>query len=224
MISLTLRRATATALFALALPAAAHAQLTNVALGKSVSGFGEFGTLRPGSVWGPQPLAPFSSLTDGAMPAVGEQWQTGTVWWDAFATPSPTAAPAAAPAPSAAFVEIDLGSVFALTGLGLSFDNNDAYEVWGRASAGDSWSLLQTFTCVVNCSFGMENVSTPSSLASPVSARYLAVTGNAGDGYYSLGELEAFANVSSVPEPAAFGLLLLGLVGVGGSAVRQRRR
>jgi len=224
MSSLTLRRATATALLALALPAAAHAQLTNVALGKSVTGFGTFGTLRPGSVWGPQPLAPFSSLTDGAMPTVGEQWQTGTVWWDAFPTGAPQTTSLAAPSSRGTFVEIDLGSVFALTGLGLSFDNNDAYEVWGRASAGDDWSLLQTFTCVVNCSFGMENVSTPSSLASPVSARYLAVTGDFGDAYYSLGEVEAFANVSSVPEPATFGLLLLGLVGVGGSAVRQRRR
>jgi hypothetical protein len=223
MISLSLRRATATALFTLALPAVAHAQLTNVALGKSVSGFGEFGTLRPGSVWGPQPLAPFSSLTDGAMPAVGEQWQTGTVWWDSRAA-VPSAAPLAAPEPGDTFIGIDLGSVFALTGFGLSFDNNDVYEVWGRATAGDSWSLLQTFTCDVNCSFGMENVSTPNILTSPFSARYLAVIGTGGDRYYSLGEVQAFANVSAVPEPASIGLLLLGVVGMGGTAVRRRRR
>ncbi len=193
-----------------------HAQ-TNVALGKTVTGFGSFGgdASRDGFVWPNPAPASLSTLTDGVIVPDGTQWQTGTVWWDrgAFGTPGE--------APESFFstrVEIDLGSVFALTGAGFSFDNNDSYAFFTRNDAADEWQYWFDILCP-SCAPGMVSDRFPNEPALFQTARFVAVSAFEGDGFYSLSEIELYA--ATVPEP---GTLLLLAVGLGGLILRARKR
>lgn len=227
----SLRRAAAAMLLLTSVSSVAQAQppappaLTNVALGKSVTGVGSFATLRSDPLFGYVAPAPFSSLTDGVLPTIGTQWQTGTVWWDngieGF-TPPASALPSTTLGDT--YVSIDLGATFALTGFGMSFDNNDLYRFFTRNSLAEEWSYWNGGRCVGVCNSGMSYLNLGLlDFDSPRSARYLAVSGAAGDGYFSLGEVEAYAVASSVPvpEPAAAALLVLGALML---AIRRRRR
>jgi hypothetical protein len=224
MFPLSLRRATAAALFAVALPAAAHAQLTNVALGKTVTGVGTFGAPRATSPFPNPAPAAFSTLTDGDRLAIGTQWQTGTVWWDNGVegfTPPASTIPLADPGDT--YVSIDLGSTYALTGFTLAADNNDAYMLFTRNSLGDAWSYWTGVFCV-SCAPGMTWLDFSNVFFDDLrSTRYLAVRGVNGDGYLSLAEVEAYANASAVPEPATLALLLTGAVAMGTVVTRRRR-
>ncbi len=212
----------AAVLLLLAVSSSLQAQLANVALGKRVTGVGAFGTARADSPWSNPASAAFSTLTDGIVLPSLTPWQDGTVWWDngvpGFTSPS-SVVPTPDPGPT--YVSVDLGSVFALTGFGLSFDNNDAYLLYTRTSLTEEWTYWTGAFCVA-CPGGLSyaNFSTYD-IDAPRSARYLAVTGRVGDGYFSLSEVEAYAFATAVPEPAAAALLLLGLIGL---MVRRRRR
>lgn len=200
------------------------AQPVNVALGKSVTGVGTFGMPRTGSPFPNPPAAGLTTLTDGELPAIGTQWQTGTVWWDngvAGFTPPAATIPRADPGDT--YVSVDLGMGYDLTGFRLSADNNDAYMLFTRNSLSEAWNYWTAVFCI-SCGPGMMTLDFSNVFSENLrGARYLAVTGVNGDGYFSLGEVEAYANVSAVPEPAAVGLLLTGLVGLGGIAARRRR-
>jgi hypothetical protein len=226
MLASLLRRTAAATLLLTSVASVAQAQppaLTNVALGKSVTGVGAFATLRPGAIFGYVAPAPFASLTDGVLPTIGAPWQNSTVWWDNGVngfTPPSSAIPT--PTPGDTYVSIDLGATYALTGFGASFDNNDAYMFFTRNSLSEAWSYWNSAICpfcdagMTYGNFGLIDIDAPRS------ARYVAVAATAGDGYFSLGEVQAFAIASAVPvpEPATTVLLLVGMLGL----VARRRR
>jgi hypothetical protein len=203
----------ATALVTLVLIAApVQAQFVNVALGRTVTGVGTFGVPRLGSPWANPASAPFSTLTDGVRLPNGTNWQEGTVWWDRGG-PIDRFAPEVLDTR----LEFDFGSSTTLSGFGLSFDNNDVYSVWTRLTLADAWTRWTGAFCN-GCGAGLASGTFPSSVAGPRDARYVAVVASEGDGYYSLSEIELYAEV---PEPATIGLLTVGLVAL---ALTSRRR
>lgn len=209
-------RVRALSLAALAASAAASttAAAQNVAFGKPVTANGVFGVLRDGSQWAPTatPPADPSTLTDGSFLPEATLWTSGTIWWDAFLPRSENNS-----------LIVDLGSVLRLDRVRLQADDNDTYLVDFRTGTSGPWSSLLTFDPLG--SYGM--VTRPEQSLGVVEARQVRVrgsngaSGQAGDSYYSVSELEVFA--STVPEPGPFALVAGG-VALAGAVVRRRAR
>jgi hypothetical protein len=178
----------------------------NIALGASVSGFGLFGTA-DGFGGCPDlgnPLASFSSLTDGVSLAEGTLWCSNTIFWDARVSGSESNS-----------LIVDLGSSFAIGDVSLQGDNNDIYTVEMRASASDPWSNALVFGTV----FGAGMRTRDPLGGGGVLARELRITASGGDDWFSVSELTVEGQ--AVPEPGA--VLLLGAGALVGFLSRRRR-
>lgn len=174
----------------------------NVALGKTVTGVGHFGELRPASGWEPPgALAPFSSLTDGVYLPESSVWHHDTIWWDATVGGS-----------ESNYLEIDLGGLFRTDFYVLQADNNDKYGVYWRDKFG-SWHGLGFFVEVGG--FGM---TTRAGGSAPIEVTAFRIFAFDGDDFFSVSEFEAHG--VSVPEP--FTMVLSGAAGV--MALRRRLR
>ena len=209
----------ATALTLLVLAStSADAQYTNVALGKAVTGFGTFGgdASRDGINWPNPAPADFSTLTDGVVVPNGTQWQTGTVWWDRGFIPDPEESPFQ---PPTTYLTIDLGASYAITGFGISADNNDVYAWYTRESELDEW-VARIASNAPLAGGGMNYFRYDDFFSgAPFQARYVALSAWRGDGWYSVSELEVYS--ASVPEPTGLLLLSAGLLALVASARRR---
>jgi hypothetical protein len=165
---------------------------------------GVFGVLRAGAPWAPGPLASPLSVVDGVFLPPGTVWNQGSVWWDA--DPSVNAFPAA--------IGVQLTGPFALDRFVVQGDDNDVYQVeyWN----GSTW--LPAYTAPAVGGFGMQ--TRDSGLLAPITTTALRITGNGGDGYYSISEIQAFST-TVVPVPGA---LLLFASGAGAFGLLMRRR
>jgi hypothetical protein len=135
---------------------------------------------------------------------------------------------------------MDLGAVFNISNILYSVDNNDSYEL-------DYSTNDLTFTklfangidsgAVSAAAGGLDTevsfdtpsipVSTfevnPTMNFSPVDARFLRVEAVAGDNLYGIGEVTPFGTpFSAVPEPATYGWMAVGFLGI--AVLVQRRR
>jgi hypothetical protein len=197
-------------LVALALAAPAAAVPVNVALGKPVTLLGTFGNSTAGTPigWADPAPGPASLVTDGVFQPAHTNWQTDSIWWHQYDTLPPRQ------------IVIDLQGVFTLTGAIVQADNNDIYPLEYQDIA-DVWHVLWTVPA-----FATDGVVTRPNPAddleifnfAPVDAKALRISGTGGDLYYSVTEVQAFAQAA--PEPTTLALLGIGLLG---SACWRRR-
>jgi hypothetical protein len=169
----------------------------------AVDVIGVHGVLRDGSPWGPGStpsdiLAP----VDGVFEPEGQQWNNGSFWWDQDSSINPAG-------PVSWIVRFD--AVYNLRRFVLQADDNDSYllEWWDGAMWQVAWDIAPVF------SFGL--ITRDSGLTGPIPTDRLRITASPGDDYYALSELQAFA----VPEPATWGLMIMGF-GLAGAALRRQ--
>ena len=109
----------------------------------------------------------------------------------------PAAAPGT-PAPVSAAKQIDLTAVFPISALTIQADNNDTYQVDG-SSDGVNWTPLWTVPKATSNGSTLSGLRTRSvtipsqpTIPSLPQARYVRVYATAGDGKYSVSELQVF--------------------------------
>jgi hypothetical protein len=177
----------------------------NVAEGAAVTLNGTYGVLRAGSGWLPHPVDPASSLTDGIFRPAATTWNDGSVWWDALQATGGSAAND---------IVIQLDAIYDILGFTVQADNNDTYriETWDGGAWIGAWEIPDVG------GFGLQTRTFD--LAAAVSTDRLRFTATSGDFYFSVSEIQAFADVP-VPEPSVLALVAFGLLGLG---VRMRGR
>ncbi|HZO53085.1 MAG TPA: PEP-CTERM sorting domain-containing protein [Bryobacteraceae bacterium] len=182
----------------------------NVALGKPVTLNGFFGNSTAGTpiVWPDFAIGPASLVTDGVFNPDQQHWQTNSVWWHEHDTLPPRS------------IEIDLLGTYTLIGAIVQADNNEQYLLEYKDAA-DVWQTL--WNVPVGCCFGV--VTRPNPLDNteiqalgPVVAKALRISGVDSDLYYSVTEVQVFAE--QVPEPSTW---VLAGAGLGALLLRRRR-
>ncbi len=180
---------------------------SNVALNKTVTLTGVFGTPsgsgNPSSFGQPLIFASPSSLTDGITFSGNHRWSYNTVWWHGHEQDNA--------------VEIDLGGNFNLNSFLVQADGNDTYFL--QAYSKGKWVEAATVPQSLDYRQGMvtRNIST-TAIQNVSKLRFGAKNG---DGKYSVSEIQALGSAAPVPEPETYAMMLAGL-GMVGVALRKR--
>ncbi len=178
---------------------------TNVIPGNvsSISVTGTPGILRS-ATWSSGSTASDENLpTDGVFAPEMQQWNNGSFWWDQ--DPSVNQSPV--------YWEVQLNQAFTVDRFVVQADDNDSYllEYWD----GSAWQ--NAFAVPFLPSFGLRTRDS-GSIAAITTDRF-RFSATAGDNYFAVSEIQAFA---AVPEPATWAMFILGF-GLVGNVLRRRR-
>jgi len=187
---------------------------TNVALGASVSTSGPgFGIPDPAGEWGSGNYQP-NSIANGTPQADGTQWNLGTAFWIQVVDGSVQGG-----ADPNDVLTVTLTGEDTIDSLVLQADNNDDYSV--SYLNGSTWTPMYTFGEVGG--WGLTTRPT-FDLGTPITTHAFEITTTGGDGYYAVGQFEAFGTPASAatPEPNTSILLLSGLLALAFVAMRKR--
>ncbi|MBL8381676.1 MAG: PEP-CTERM sorting domain-containing protein [Burkholderiales bacterium] len=143
--------------------------------------------------------AALSTLTDGLFLPIGTEYTTGTVHWTGLTN-----------------FEIDLGGLYSISSITLQHDHNDTYLVSYPVGSSVGFAPIGP-----NLIGGGMNTTT-FTFGAPITAAKLNILGVAGDGLYSMSEIQV-AGVAIVPEPGSYAMLLAGLGLIAGVVTRRRR-
>ncbi len=166
----------------------------NIALGKTVTAVGVYGTSE--GTWTYYPPALASSLTDGVFVPEQQQWNKDSLWWNGHKNPANE-------------IYIDLGGLFRIDNFVVQADNNDVYRIDYKTNSGD-WLTAHTVNSVASWGLVTRDIDLDSSIWGNA-LRFVAISG---DAFHAVTEIQAFG-VVDVPEPSPTALILAGLLAVG---------
>lgn len=167
------------------------AEAGNIALGKTVTAVGVYGTSE--GTWTYYPPAMASSLTDGLFVPEQQQWNKDSLWWNGRKNPANE-------------IYVDLGGLFRIDNFVVQADNNDVYRIDYKTASGD-WLTAHTVNSVA--SWGL--VTRAIDLDTSVWANALRFVAISGDSFHAVTEIQAFG-VVDVPEPSPIILIMAGLL------------
>ncbi|MEW6432011.1 MAG: discoidin domain-containing protein [Myxococcota bacterium] len=142
------------------------------------------------AVPGASPALAAGLLTDRQPSSAGPGTPVGPAYTDGQVLPDGAGwnSPGTLRIPSGGYVQWDLGRVEPIRGAAIQADNNDEY-VLSVSEAGLAWLEVWRAPAV-----GVPGLQTRETMTLDTRARYVRLTPAGGDGYYSVSELEVFAN------------------------------
>lgn len=166
-------------------------QASNIALGKTVTAIGVYGTSE--GTWTYYPPAMATSLTDGLFAPEQQQWNKDSLWWNGRKNPANE-------------IYIDLGGLFRIDNFVVQADNNDVYRIDYKNNSGD-WLTAHTVNSVASWGLVTRDIDLDTSIWGNA-LRFVAISG---DAFHAVTEIQAFG-VADVPEPSPAILIIAGLL------------
>jgi hypothetical protein len=170
------------------------AEAGNIALGKTVTAIGVYGTSQ--GTWTYYPPAMASSLTDGLFVPEQQQWNKDSLWWNGRKNPANE-------------IVIDLDGWFRIDNFVVQADNNDVYRIDYKNSEGN-WLTAHQVNSVASWGLVTRDIDLDASIWTDA-LRFVATSG---DSFHAVTEIQAFGTVD-LPEASPLALILAGLLAIG---------
>jgi hypothetical protein len=121
---------------------------------------------------------------------------------------------------------------YSLTGVNVSFDNNDSYRIYVSTNGTDWTKLTTAYSFFGEQNWGMDTLSTVASSSeyvedfsfTPTAAniRYAKIVAFDGDNQNAVGGVQFLGTAAPVPEPETYAMMLAGLGALGFMSKRRK--